>query len=112
MIRVVILSKRSIFAEGVASRLRQYPQEVNVSFVDPQGENYLEEIEAIHPDAVLIDAAAPTNAQCCLLCELLIVLPEVTIIRLDTEKNDVQVVRSSKQEMVAILDILSTLKQS
>ena len=111
-IQVVILSQHSIFAEGIANRLRQYPREVVVHFIDPQDTDYLDEIKSIQPSAVILDAAAPTNAQCCLLCELLLAIPAVTIVRLEAEKEDVQIVQSRQQEMAKVLDILRVIKQS
>ena len=111
-IQVVILSQHSIFAEGIANRLRQYPKDVAVNFVDPQDDVYMDEIKSIQPSAVILDAAAPANPQCCLLCELLMALTWVTIIRLDIAKDDAQIIQSRQQEMAEVLDILRAIKQS
>ena len=90
----VILSNHSLFAEGVASRLREYPQRVDVSFVDPQQPDYVEQIKVIRPAAILVDAADTDNTQCCLLCDLLMSFSNVTIIRLAAQRKDIQIITS------------------
>jgi DNA-binding NarL/FixJ family response regulator len=65
--RIAILSGHSLFAEGIASRLRQYPQQVDVCFVDPQQLDYVEQLTEIQPAAVIIDAQDSRTTQCCLL---------------------------------------------
>ncbi|MBN1669164.1 MAG: hypothetical protein JW862_18865 [Anaerolineales bacterium] len=110
--RIVILSNHSLFAEGIASRLRQYPERVEVHFVDPQHPDYLEAISTIRPAAVLIDAADTELTQCCTLCELLVALPHLTVIRLDVQERDLQVVTSIQRHFHQVRDLLDIVEQS
>jgi DNA-binding NarL/FixJ family response regulator len=109
--RLVILSNHSLFAEGVASRLLQYPERVDVCFVDPQQADYLEKIKENRPTAVIIDAADTHRSQCCLLCDLLMALANVTIIRLEVQHKDIQVVTSSQHPLTEVKDILDIIEQ-
>lgn len=109
--RLVILSNHSLFAEGVASRLLQYPERVDVCFVDPQQADYLEKIKENRPSAVIIDAADTHRSQCCLLCDLLMALANVTIIRLEVQHKDIQVVTSSQHPLTEVKDILDIIEQ-
>jgi hypothetical protein len=110
--QIVILSGHSLFSEGVASRLRQYPERVDVRFVDPQQPDYLEQIKAIRPAAVIIDAADTDSMQCCLLCDLLVALVNVTIICLELQHQDIQVVTSSQHPLAEAIDIINIIEQS
>ena len=110
--RIVILSGHSLFAEGVASRLRQYPQRVDVRFVDPQQLDYVDQITAIQPSAVIIDAADTDTTQCCVLCDLLSALENVTIVRLEVQKKDIRVITSVRQQFDEVRDILDIIDQS
>ena len=110
--RLIILSDHTLFAEGVASRLRQYPERVDVRFVDPQQADYLEKIKEIRPSAVIIDAADTDRTQCCLLCDLLMALVNVTIIRLEVQHKDIQIVTSSQQPLTEVKDILDVVEHS
>jgi DNA-binding NarL/FixJ family response regulator len=110
--RIVILSGHSLFAEGVASRLRQYPQRVDVHFVDPQQLDYVDQITVIQPSAVIIDAADTDTTQCCVLCDLLSALENVTIVRLEVQKKDIRVITSARQQFAEVRDILDIIGQS
>jgi len=110
--RVVILSSHSLFAEGVASRLREYPQRVDVRFVDPQQPDYVEQITAIHPAAIVIDAADTNNSQYCLLCDLLMSFSNVTIIRLEAQQKDIQIVTSVLHPLNEVRDLIEIVEQS
>ena len=110
--RLIILSDHSLFAEGVASRLRQYPERVDVRFVDPQQTDYLDQIKEIRPSAVIVDAADTDCTQCCLLCDLLTALANVTIIRLEIQHKDIQIVTSSQHPLNEVRDILDIVERS
>jgi DNA-binding NarL/FixJ family response regulator len=109
--RIVILSGHSLFTEGVASRLRQYPQRVDVLFFDPQHPDYIDRIQKIRPAAVILDAADTDNSQCCLLCDLLIALPNLMIVRLEAQKPDIQIVKSSHYHIDEVRDIIDIIEQ-
>ena len=110
--RLIILSNHTLFAEGVASRLRQYPARVEVHFVDPQQADYLDLIKAIRPSAVVIDAADTDSTQCCLLCDLLMALENVTLIRLDVQHKDIQIVTSLQRPLAEVKDIIEIVEQA
>ena len=60
---VVILSGQSLFAEGIASRLRQYPHLVQLEIVDPRRPDAMAQITAAQPSAVILDVADPGLTQ-------------------------------------------------
>ena len=110
--RLTILSNHSLFSEGVASRLRQYPDRVDLFFVNPQQADYLEQIKEICPSAVIVDAADNDSTRCRTLCELLMALEDVTIIRLDVQHNDIQILFSYQQPLNEVRDIIDIVEQS
>ena len=110
--RLVILSNHSLFADGVASRLRQYPERVDLHFVDPQQADYLEQIKKIRPCAVILDAMDKDTSQCCMLCDLLSALQNVTIIRLEVQQKDIRVITSMQRQFDEVRDILDIIDQS
>ena len=110
--QVVILSGHTLFTEGVASRLRQYPERVDVCFVDPQQPDYLEKIASIKPSAVIMNAADTETTSCCILCDLLTALRSVTVVRLDVQQKDIQLITSAQQQFNEVRDILDIIDQS
>ncbi|MEW5958305.1 MAG: hypothetical protein AB1801_11305, partial [Chloroflexota bacterium] len=56
---VVIVSTHSLFAEGVASRLRQYLEQTQFEIVNPRQPNAMTQITAAHPAIVILDVTDP-----------------------------------------------------
>jgi len=110
--QIVILLGHSIFTEGVASRLRQYPERVDVRFVDPQQPDYIEKISGIRPTTVIMDAADIETTRCCILCELLAALQNITVVRLDVQQKDIQLITSVQQQFNEVRDIVDIIDQS
>jgi len=109
---IVILSSHSLFADGVASRLREYPQRIDVRFVDPQQPDYIEQINAIQPAAIVIDAANGESPQCCPLCNLLVSFSNLTIFYLEAQQNDIQIVTSVRHSLNEIRDLIDIVERS
>jgi len=109
---IVILSSHSLFTDGVASRLREYPQRIDVRFVDPQQPDYIEQINAIQPAAIVIDAANGENPQCCPLCNLLVSFSNLTIFYLEAQQNDIQIVTSVRHSLNEIRDLIDIIERS
>ena len=110
--RIVILSRHSLLIEGIATRLRQMPDRVEVFFVDPEQGNYIEQISACQPIVILMDAFYPQNKQYCLLGELLLTFPSITLLRFTVDQTNVQVVTSQKRCFVEMKDLIRVLTPS
>jgi len=108
---IVILSSHSLFTDGVASRLREYPQRIDVRFVDPQQPDYVEQINAIQPAAIVIDAANEESPQCCPLCDLLVSFSNLTIFYLEAQQNDIQIVTSVRHSLNEIRDLIEIVER-
>lgn len=107
--RIVILSGHSLFAEGIASRLQQDTNRVEVISIDFDQGNYLAQIAEIQPSTVFIDSQDAQATKCSLLCELLIAFPDLTLVRLTVDQKDVQVITSQKQCFEEVQDLIEIL---
>ena len=107
---VVLLSRHTLFTEGVASRLKQYPKQVEVKIIDPEQPDALDEIVALEPSAVILDAADNEIADRCFSSTLLVSLPEVKLIRLHTEKEQVQIVTSTQYAAGKVSDLIQLIE--
>ena len=109
--RVVICSSRSLFGEGIASRLRQHLGAHELQIVDARQTDALARVIAARPSAVILDATDEEVARRCPLSDLLSALPSLTVIRLDPQQKQVQVVTSEQRaanEASDLIDILNS----
>lgn len=110
-LHVVILSGRSLFAEGVASRLRQHPQRVKLEVMDARQPDVMARILSDEPSAVILDAADPDIAKLGLLAKLQLALPGLKVICLDSERDRVQVMTSERLPAAQVHDLLDVIER-
>jgi len=107
--RVVILSGHSLFAEGVASQLRQHQQELELEVVDIRQPDALVQIIAARPSVVILDATDSEVARLGLLSGLPRALPELKIVCLDSQQELIQVVTSEQLPADQVRDLLDVI---
>ncbi len=102
---VVILSNQSLFAEGIASRLRQYLQLVKLEIIDPWQLDNMSQIVAAQPSVVILDDTDPRIAQYCSLDKLLRLLPKLKVIILNLQQEHIQVLDSEQRRVTKVHDL-------
>ena len=107
---VVILSSHLLFAEGVANRLRQHLHQIPLEIVDPRQPNARTKIISTRPTIVVLDVTDTEVAQFCSLSQLLLWLPESKIIRLDPQKEQIQVLTSQEFPAVEVHDLVEVIE--
>ncbi len=107
--RVIILSSRSLFVEGVATRLRQHLAEGDVHTIDARQADVLELVIAAQPSVVIVDATDTEAAQACSIGDLLQALPTLRLVRLDPQQKQVQVVVSEQRVVDEIRDLVDVI---
>ncbi|MEW6404214.1 MAG: hypothetical protein AB1649_20650 [Chloroflexota bacterium] len=109
--QVVILSDHSLFAQGVASRFKQYPERVHLHFVNPRDDDSFNRIAAIQPAAVILSSSESDMREKCLLCDLVSTFPSIRIIRLAVDQDPVQVITSQQSRLKEVRDLLDLLDE-
>ncbi|HEY4690891.1 MAG TPA: hypothetical protein VIK33_16385 [Anaerolineae bacterium] len=107
--RVIVLSPRSLFAEGVASRLRQHVDQIDLHTIDSREPDALTKVIAMRPDAVILDATDTEIERLCPLKAMLEALPTLKILRLDPQHEHVHVVTSEQHPAGEIGDLISLI---
>jgi len=102
---VVILSSQSLFAEGIASRLRQYLQLVTLEIIDPWQLDDISQIIAAQPSVVILDDTDPGITHYCSLDKLLRSLPKLKVIILDLQQEHIQVLASEQRRVTKVHDL-------
>ena len=108
----MILSGRSLFAEGIARRLRQYLQPVALEILDPRQADILARIRSAQPSVVILDATDSEVTHLCPLSSLLLSVPELKIICLDPQRDQLQIVTGEKRNAMKVRDLADVIRQS
>lgn len=106
---IVILSSQALFAQGVASRIREYLERIKLEIVDPRQPDAMAKVVAAEPNVVLLDDTDPEVSRCCSLSELLHSLPGVKVIHLEPQHGQIQVVSSEQRPAVEVRDLIAVI---
>jgi DNA-binding NarL/FixJ family response regulator len=106
---IVILSSQALFAQGVASRIRECLKKVELEIVDPRQPDAMAKIVAAEPNVVLLDDTDPEVSRYCSLSELLNSLPDIKVIRLEPRQGQIQVVTSEQRPAVEVRDLIEVI---
>jgi len=106
---VIVFSSRTIYTEGIVNVLREHKFESDIRFIDMEDDDFLPKVVHTKPSIIVIDTTENENPLCCLLCEILEVLPAINIIQLKVQDKDVQVIRSSPFELGNVQDLIELI---
>jgi DNA-binding NarL/FixJ family response regulator len=106
---IVIVSNHSLFADGVATRLRQHLTAIELASIDPRQPNATESILAAQPSVVLLDNSLPDIARLCRVEELLRSLPGLRVIRFDPATHQVQVMTSQEWPVATVRELAAMI---
>jgi DNA-binding NarL/FixJ family response regulator len=102
---IVIVSRHSLFADGLAAWLCQHLIAVELATIDPLEPDATEKIVAARPSAVLLDSTVPDVASYCDVEMLLRSLPGVKVVRLDPAVPLVQIMSSQQHAVGSVRDL-------
>jgi DNA-binding NarL/FixJ family response regulator len=111
-IRVVILSSRSIFAEGVARRLRQHLETQDVDVIDVRQQAALEHVVGAQPSTVILDVSDPEVANGDWLDNLFSALPRLQVVCLDPLQDRMQVVTSRQHPVGQVDELIDIIEKN
>jgi DNA-binding NarL/FixJ family response regulator len=107
---VVILSGHTLFTEGVAARLRQHENLLDLHVVDADRGDALQQVVSAKPSAVILDDGDPQVTRHCSLSQLFQALPEVRIVRLDPERDQIQLLTGEQRLAADIADLINVIQ--
>jgi DNA-binding NarL/FixJ family response regulator len=111
-VRVVILTAHSLFTEGIATRLKQHLDQIELQVVDSQSADAMARTIAAQP-AVVVFEAHDEHVECsCPLAGLLDARPALKIIRLDPSHDQIQIVTSEQRAASKPMDLINMLLSS
>lgn len=94
---IALLSGQSLLIEGVASRLQAHLDKVLPELLHPEEQGLRARLSSLQPEAIIVDARDPAVRKQATLYDLLKLLPEATIMVLDSEHSELQIVKSRRE---------------
>lgn len=108
---VIVYSGHSLFAQGIASRLREYPDEVVVEVFDPRKPRALQRVIEASPRAVILETEGTVANGMEVVCALLRALPTLKVFYVDPQRAQIQVVTSQQRQAVDVQGLVAMIKE-
>lgn len=108
--RIVVLTNHSLFVEGVVSYLTRQPEQLDLQVFDLTQPDVLAQAVSVCPKVIILDDSYPEMLRPFTLQELIQFIPELTIIRLDHQKLQIQVVRCEQHMVDEIRDLVDLIE--
>lgn len=106
----MILSGHTLFTEGVAARLRKHKDWLDLHIVDADRGDALQQVVSAKPSAVILDADDTQVTRHCSLSHLFQALPKVRVVRLDPERDQIQLLTGEHRVAADIADLISVIQ--
>jgi hypothetical protein len=95
-----------LFTQGIATRLGQHADQIELTVVDSRDADALARAMATRPEVVLFEARDVNVERPCPLRELIDAAPLVRLIRLDPSQDRVRVVTSEQRMVSEPIDLI------
>jgi hypothetical protein len=90
--------------------LRKHEDWLDLHVVDADRIDALQQVVSAGPSAVILDADDPQVARHCPLSQLFRALPQVRVVRLDPERDQIQLVTSEQRLAADIADLIEVIQ--
>lgn len=110
MKKVVVLTDYSLLAQGIASRLRQSSRSLDVIVLDFRQADVLNEVVRLQPQVVIYGSRDVEQSDRCPLGSLFNALPYLTVIELNLDSSNVQLIRGGQYNATDCTDLVSMLE--
>jgi DNA-binding NarL/FixJ family response regulator len=92
--RVALIAGQSLLLNGMASRLHNHAEQIDVELFDPNDESLIRQLQASPPSIIVMDAHDPELGNAPRLTDLFRLLPSVQVMMLTSERSDLHIISS------------------
>ncbi len=110
--RIAILTAHSLLADGLISRLRDYPEAMELKVFDRKNPDVLQDIADFKPLVLILEERETEQSETCSLKQILALLPSLLIICLRLGSPEIQVIQSESCPANGVGELLDIIRLS
>ena len=110
--KIAILTGHSLLADGLVSRLRDYPEAAELKVFDGQEPDILNQLIAFKPSVLILEEEGTQSNNACSLKKILALLPNLLVIYLHLGRPEVQVIQSEQCPANGVKELLEIIRLS
>ena len=110
--KIAILTGHSLLADGLVSRLRDYPEAAELKVFDGRELDILNQLIAFKPSVLILEEEETQSNNACSLKKILALLPNLLVIYLHLGRPEVQVIQSEQCPANGVKELLEIIRLS
>ena len=110
--KIAILTAHSLLADGLVSRLRDYPEVSELKVFDGRTPDVLNQLAAFKPLVLILEEDEASSANATSLKQILAVLPSLLVLYLHLGRPEVQVIQSEQCPANGVKELLEIIRLS
>jgi chemotaxis response regulator CheB len=112
MMLTAVVTDQSLLVQGIISHFRHSAPSIDVQMVEIGQPNGIEKLIALQPDVVILESTELSNPVICPLNRLFAELPQLTVVEVNVETSNIQIIRSHQYAASGVADLLSLLEHA
>jgi hypothetical protein len=110
--KIAILTAHSLLADGLISRLHDYPDVAEYKIFDGQEPDVLNQLVAFKPMVLILEEDESPSGNIASLKQILAILPNLLVVYLHLGHPDVQVIQSEQCPANGVKELLEIIRLS
>jgi len=110
--KIAILTAHSLLADGLISRLQDYPDVAELKIFDVQEPDVLDQLVVFKPLVLILEEAESPSSNTASLKQILAILPNLLVIYLHLGRSEVQVIQSEQCSANGVKELLEIIRLS
>ena len=110
--KIAILTAHSLLADGLISRLQDYPDVAELKIFDGQEPDVLDQLVVFKPLVLILEEAESPSSNTASLKQILAILPNLLVIYLHLGRSEVQVIQSEQCPANGVKELLEIIRLS
>lgn len=108
-LRIVILARQSLFLDGIAAKLNNYPGDIDVSYVVSTSPKMICELKSISPAIILIDAGDSAASQLS-IPSILDIVPNSKVYRFNLSSDQISIFTSKSVHVNCVNELVEFMQ--
>jgi DNA polymerase/3'-5' exonuclease PolX len=110
--KIAILTAHSLLADGLISRLHDYPEAAELKVFNGQEPDVLNQLIAFKPQVLILEEEETQSSNTVSLKQILAILPTLLVIYLHLGRPEVQVIQSEQCPAPGVKELLEIIRLS
>jgi hypothetical protein len=110
--RIAMMTNHSLFSDGLISRLREYPEQLELQVFDPSKPDVISNIVEFRPLVIILEETEEQQLDISSFKYMLTILPNLLIIYIYLNQPDILIIQSERHLATGVGELINIIRQT